>query len=244
MRTNFRNKIFLLLPLLLLLPTGCKAKKTLPFYQLENGGSTVLTVEDVRYIEDTHVVCTTNLPGCWEFTGKTGDVIGVCGGRSPERGGYDVCESAGDEERRFLYVLPNRFVFGPYITYILFREDTALEAPSAETVSHIVVTTDNTLSVQHGEEELTDTDLIAALLDFYLNDAGDHVPYTAADENVVGFTLTFHHQDYPFLTCMIRGDINRKTGAVCLTCQDQKRRRFPSDFPYICLRTTRYSSPD
>ena len=77
MRTNFRNKIFLLLPLLLLLPTGCKAKKTLPFYQLENGGSTVLTVEDVRYIEDTHVVCTTNLPGCWEFTGKTGDVIGM-----------------------------------------------------------------------------------------------------------------------------------------------------------------------
>ena len=114
MRTNFRNKSISASAPAASHTRRVQSKKiaaVLPV--LKTAGTTVLTVEDVRYIEDTHVVCTTNLPGCWEFTGKTGDVIGVCGGRSPERGGYDVCEIAGDEERPLSLCPPKPFCFRP-----------------------------------------------------------------------------------------------------------------------------------
>lgn len=225
MRTLFRYGTVVLLALLLL-PNGCrKPRDQLPFYQLVYGAEPTLTVDGVQYISDINIVNVQFFkPGVWKFTGETGEVIGVCGGRDAERGGGDdVLSVVGDGERQFLYVKPNHFVFGPYIEYFFFREGTAPEPPSAETVGSF------TFSMEDLAGETADTALIAALLDLYFSNDGDVVPYSNIGEDAVDLTLTLYHQAYPFLSAEIKGAYSEAAEAVYLTCVDGHRRRLPSE---------------
>lgn len=210
----------ILLALLLLLLGGCKTKKNLPFYRFEVGNPSVLYADGARYLENTDIYqLQTYRPGRWSFTGKTGDAVGLCGGDS----GYDVRVIEGDEERDFLYVIPNHFVFGPFYTYLCAREDVPVSPPSAETISYSSLL----LTVGEEETELTDRELIAALLDFYFTGTGEEVSHYAAEEGMTLLTLVFSHRDYPFLTAEIKGCRNIETGASYLTCADEIRRELP-----------------
>lgn len=220
-----QKRMFWLLLLLLFLLTGCRMKRNLPFYLLEDGSSIALTVDGARYMEDVSVI-TTWSSDVWNFTGKTGDAIGVCGGDNAEEGGgYDVCLVEGDEERAFLYVHTNHFVFGPYYTYFCIREDLQLTPPSVETVSRtgMVMTTDD------HEVELTDPELVTALLDVYFGNAGKAGAGYAAIEGGTAFTLVFHHRDYPFLTGKIAGCKDMETGAAYMICADGVRRQLSEE---------------
>lgn len=227
MWTIFHKKVFPPLFLLLFLLAGCKIKKPLPFYQLEVGEKTVLTVDGIRYISDTDVIqLHLYRPGCWRFTGEIGSAVGVCGGDNPERGGgFDICRITGDEEQCFLYVLPNHFVFGPYYTYFFAQEDLQLTPPSAETVSDTCID----VTIEDNVIELSDTDLITALLDFYFENTEAASPHTSEDKNMTAFTLTLYHRNYPFLTAEIKGSQYTETGASFLTCLDGVRRELPAE---------------
>lgn len=186
------------LPLLLLL-AGCRMGKSLPFYRMELSPQFSLTVDGVRYVEDSDLV-RPRADGSglfWKFTGKEGKAIGVCGGENPERGGgYDVCPVEGDEERRFLYVRPNHFVFGPYVTYLCFREDLPVLPPSAETVGLVML-----ILGEEGEiaAQVDDPGKIAALMEAF---DGDSVPKPEGESRMYG-SLLLCHRDYPFLRCEV-----------------------------------------
>lgn len=198
-----------------LLLAGCVSKPPAPCYPLEIGTPSVLMVEGVRYVADTDVVLPTGPSiGKWGFVGETGAVIGTCG-RDPEpgeKGGWDVWEIAGDGEGRFLLARPNRFVFGPYAQYFFVREDTALTPPEADTVSRIVLAADGR------EEEITDSDLIAALLEAAA-DGGEEAALGAGTD----FTLTLYHRDYPFLAAKIEGKWSGAEGRACAFRLDSGR---------------------
>lgn len=226
MRTLFYKNIVLFLLVPFLLSAGCRAEKDLPFYRFDSlAEMPVLTVDGIRYIVDTDVVQPSLYQtGPWSFTGELGGAVGVCGGESAERGGgYDIRRVKGDEACDFLFIRPNHFVFGPYYTYICVREDLRLTPPSPETASRA----DMVMTVDDNELELTDLELITALLDFYFEGTGDEV-FHAPDEDRTTFTLVFHHRDFPFLTAGISGCQNTGTGAVYLTCSDEIHRELPA----------------
>ncbi len=239
MWTAFYKKVFPPLFLLLFLLVGCKIKKSLPFYQLEIGGETILTMDGVRDVSDTDVIqLHMYKPGRWRFTGEIGSTAGVCGGDNPEQGGgFDICRIMGDDEQHFLYVQPNHFVFGPYYTYFFAQEGLHLTPPSASTASYDCII----MTIEDNVIELTDTDLIAPLLDFYFENTGDEVPHTS-DQNMIYFTLTFHHQDYPFLTAEINGSQHMETSETYLICLDGIRRELPAELAEQ-LSKTYTSSP-
>lgn len=188
--------LLVVLPLVLL-SVGCRLGKKQPFYQLEKSPEIVLTVEGIRYLGGGDVVRHPAYSSglFWKFTGEIGDAIGVCGGKDPERGGgYDVCRIKGDAEQRFLYILPNHFVFGPYLTYFCVREDLQILPPSVETVgpASFVYQDEEDISAQ-----VNDPAMIASLLEAF---DGDSVG-TLAGENRVYGSLLLSHREYPFLQC-------------------------------------------
>jgi len=192
----------MILPLLLLFSlflAGCKAERDLPFYRFEDAPNSALTVDGVRYIEDNTLISEHDYPGLyWKFTGEIGDTIGVCGGRDAERGGGDdVCEIEGDEERCFLYVRPNRFVFGPYVTYVLTREDLQITLPTAETVSSIAVVYEDE---ENASAQVDDPAMIAALLEIFNGDIVQPPDF----DGCVHVSLLMNHKDFPFLQCNIK----------------------------------------
>lgn len=107
----------------------------------------------------------------------------------------------GDEEHRFLFARPNRFVFGSYVQYFFVRADMPLAPPEAEMVSWVVLT------VEGREEGINNGDLIAVLLKAYTGGAEQAEP---ARGETVDFTLTLYHRDYPFLAAEIRGAVERQ----------------------------------
>jgi len=178
---------------------SCKVKKNLPYYQFDDAQNPVLTVDGVRYIGDTAVISIYDHTGLyWKFIGEIGDTIGVCGGRDAERGGGDdVCEIKGDEERCFLYVQPNRFVIGPYVTHILAREDVQITLPTTETVSSVAVIDKNEESVS---AQMDDPAMISALLEVFSGD----IVQTPNLDGCGHVSLILNHKDFPFLQCEIK----------------------------------------
>ena len=181
-----------------LLLAGCKAEKDLPFYWFtdgfDNGESPTLTMDGVQYIQDTDTIRhRTDAPGLiWKFSGEIGDTIGVCGDDAENGGSYKVCQIKGDEEQNFLYVLPNHFVFGPYITFFCIREDLQISPPSAETVSSVALVFENEDSTS---AQVDDPAMIATLLEAF---EGNSIQ-TRNGEGWVYGSLTMHHKDFPFL---------------------------------------------
>jgi hypothetical protein len=181
----------------LLLLAGCDTDKGLPFYLFEVNPKTVLTVDDVRYIEKTDVIRHPSYVSglFWKFTGEIGEVIGVCGGDNAEQGGgFDVCRIEGDEEYNFLYVLPNHFVFGPYATYFCTREDLQITAPSAKTVSSVAI---GYKDMENISAQVDDPAMIAALFEVF---NGDSIQTLDGQDWVYG-SLIMRHKDFPFLQC-------------------------------------------
>lgn len=227
MRSVFHKKTILLFSLSLLLLTGCTMKKSLPVYQFEYDSSCVLVVDDVRYVENRDLL---RLPSQgfenWMFSGKLGEVIGTCGGENAKHvSGYHICRITGDEDADFLYVHPDGFVFGPYYTFFLVREDIDVTLPDAETVSRERMT----MKVNKKERKTTDTELVSALVDFYFANTGEEAAHYGVDEGMTALTLTFYHRDYPFFTTELYGCRNIVTGAVYLTCGDGIRREVPEE---------------
>lgn len=186
--------------LLFLLLAGCKSKTNLPFYRFEGYPEAILIVDGVRYIEDTDIVRITNSAGpFWNFTGKTGKAIGICGGDSAEHGGgFDVCPIEGDENQNFFYVHTNGFVFGPYYIYFCIREDSQIMLPSEETVSSVGIV----YYPIDGKDTLVQVDdpvMIAALFEAV---NGDNIQTRNGDDWVYG-SFTMQHKDYSFLQCEI-----------------------------------------
>lgn len=185
-----------------LLLAGCKAEKNLPFYWFtdgfDNGESPTLTVDGVQYIQDTDTIRhRTDAPGLiWKFSGEIGDTIGVCGDDAENGGSYKVCQIEGDEEQNFLYVLPNHFVFGPYITFFCIREDLQISPPSVETVSSVALVDKDTEKVL---AQIDAPDMIAALLEAF---EGNSIQ-TRNGEGWVYGSLTMQHKDFSFLQCEI-----------------------------------------
>lgn len=85
------------------------------------------------------------------------------------------------------------------------------------------------MTIGDSEQELTDSELVAALLDFYFEGTGDAVSYYAAEEGMTALTLIFHHRDFPFLTAEIKGCQNIETGASYLSCSDEIRRELSAE---------------
>jgi len=192
--------ILLLVLLSFLLLAGCRAKKNLPFYQFEDSKNSVLIVDGTRYIENTEVISQYDYYDrlYWKFTGEIGDTIGVCGGDDAERGGsYDVCKVKGDEECCFFFVRPNYYVIGPYITYILAREDLQITLPTVENVSSVAVVYNNN---EHAPTQVDSPAMIAVLLEAF-NGSTVQAPNLEGGEWV---SLVIDHKDFPFLQCKIK----------------------------------------
>lgn len=186
---------------LLLLLTGCKRNRNLPFYQFERYPEAVLLVDGVAYIENIDLIWhKTHMAGLfWNFTGEIGDTIGICGGDNAERGGaFDVCTIEGDEARDFLYVRPNHFVFGPYYTFFCIREDLQIMLPSAETVSSVAIVYSE--NEENTSLQVDDPAMIAALFEAL---HGDSVQTRTGEDWVYG-SFTMRHKDYDFLQCEIK----------------------------------------
>ena len=203
-RLRKRAVIVLFLTLsLLLMPAGCKADKDLPFYWFtdgfENRERPTLIMDGVRYIQDTDAIThKINTPGLfWKFSGEIGDTIGVCDDDAENGSSYKVCQIKGDEEQNFLYVLPNHFVFGPYITFFCVREDLQISPPSVETVSSVALVDKGTESIP---VQIDDADMIAALLEAF--DA-DSVQTQTGEDWAYG-SLIMQHKDFSFLQCEIK----------------------------------------
>ena len=175
--------LLVLLPSLLL--AGCKAEKDLPFYWFtdgfDNDENPTLTVDGVQYIQDSDI----------------GNTIGVCDDDAENGGSYKVCQIKGDKEQNFLYILPNHFVFGPYITFFCIREDLQINPPSMETVSSVALVDKDTENIL---AQIDDPDMIASLLEAF---EGDSIQ-TRNGEGWVYGSLTMQHKDFSFLQCEIK----------------------------------------
>lgn len=193
--------LLVLLPSLLL--AGCKAEKDLPFYWFtdgfDNDENPTLTVDGVQYIQDSDTIChrTDTLGLIWKFSGEIGNTIGVCDDDAENGGSYKVCQIKGDKEQNFLYILPNHFVFGPYITFFCIREDLQINPPSMETVSSVVLVDKDTENIL---AQIDDPDMIASLLESF---EGDSIQ-TRNGEGWVYGSLTMQHKDFSFLQCEIK----------------------------------------
>ena len=215
-----KRMAWLLIAILLL--TGCR-KEALPVYYMkvwEDGVHAPMVMDGVHYA-DADLVTTgpaRTWPDIWEFTGEKGAVIGIGGDPKTGKGGYDIYEV--DADRKFLYLQPNHFVFGPYYTFLCVREDVTLTPPSAEAAGRVV------LEVEEEEvREITDPAQIAALFAFYEAGEGKLLKDSPPEERTA-FTIRIYHRDYPFLSAECSGTRKNETGEAYLACPDREWRVF------------------
>ena len=209
--------------LALFLLAGC-TKEKLPVYCMdvwEDGVYAPVDMDGVRYAADPDVVrpeVIHQYPDRWVLTGDRGPVIGIGGDPETGKGGYDIYEV--DADRKFLYLQPNHFVFGPYYTFLCIREDVTLAPPSVETAGRVV------LEVEDKEvREITDPAQIAALFAFYEAGEGDLLKDSPPEERT-SFTIRIYHRDYPFLSAECHGTRKDETGEAYLACSVYEWREF------------------
>ena len=207
----------------LLLLAGCK-KEALPVYDMDvwkDGVDAPMVMDGVHYAADIDLVSTglpREWPDKWGVTGETGAVIGIGGDSETGKGGYDIYEV--DADRKFLYLQPNHFVFGPYYTFLCIREDVTLAPPSVETAGRVA------LEVEDKEvREITDPAQIAALFAFYEAGEGDLLKDSPPEERT-SFTIRIYHRDYPFLSAECHGTRKDETGEAYLACSVYEWREF------------------